>query len=127
MKKKENLKYIASFNCQGLVTSPVKLTQLADDFESNKIDILAVQETHIQGLSVIDITSNNNNTYKLYNCGNDKKSIYGIGIVVHPSRTVEFDPIRERICRISTAINNGQKLNVLRVYAPTLEVSEANP
>ena len=103
------------------------MTQLADEFETRGIDVLTIQETHIQGVNVIDIESSSHKTYKLYNCGNTTKSINGVGVIVNPNRSVEFEPITDRICRIVTVINDNQKLNVLSVYAPTLEVAEKNP
>ena len=42
---------IGSLNCRGLRYN-VKETQIATDFKTYKLDILAVQETHIKDTSV---------------------------------------------------------------------------
>ena len=125
--KLKDTKLIGTFNCQGLVTSEAKQRMLADDFESKNIDILAVQETHFQGTGVKELLSFNNKKYKLYYSGNSNQSINGVGFIVHSDRKVDFEPISERICKISTKINDSITLEAISAYAPTLEVSETKP
>ena len=74
--KAKHIQKIGSFNCQGLVQSKVKLRTLADDFESYKLQFLAIQETHLQGYGVITIKSSTNKEYLLYYSGNATKSLY---------------------------------------------------
>ena len=115
--KPNDLKRIGTFNCQGLVTSEVKQRMLADDFERKNIDILAVQETHLQSTDVKELLSFSNKKYNLYYSGNSKQSINGIGFIVHSNRKVDFEPISKRICKINTKINNNITLEVISAYA----------
>ena len=114
--KPNDLKRIGTFNCQGLVTSEAKQRMLADDFERKNIDILAVQETHLQGTGVKELLSFSNKKYNLYYSGNSKQSINGVGFIVHSNRKVDFEPISERICKITTKINNNITLEVISAY-----------
>ena len=124
---KKDVKKIGTFNCQGLVTSKVKLSMLADDFEKKHIDILAIQETHLKEHGIMDISSNSGKQYKFYYSGHKTKSVNGVGIIVNSQRKIEFEPISDRICQLTTKINDNQKLNFICAYAPTLKQSEVNP
>ena len=120
-------KFIGSFNCQGIATSEVKCRLLADDFERHKLSILAVQETHLKGDGVVELLSMSDKRYKLYYSGHKTKSEDGVGFIVERDRKVTFDPISERICKLTTKINNNDTLEIICAYAPTLERSEAKP
>ena len=125
--KTETLKFIGSFNCQGLATSEVKCRLLADDFERKRLSILAVQETHLKGHGVIELKSMSDKQYKLHYSGHKTKSENGVGFIVERDRKVTFDPISDRICKLTTKINNSETLEIICAYAPTLERSEAKP
>ena len=123
----EDIKHIATFNCQGLATSEVKRRLLVNDFENKNISILAVQETNLKGQGVLDLLSFSQKKYKLYYSGHKTMSRYGVGFVVEDNRTVTFDPISERICKLVTKINENDTLEIICAYAPTLEQSETKP
>ena len=125
--KKKNIHKIGSFNCQGLVTSQIKKQLLADDFERYTLTALAIQETHMQGYGVMSIKSSTNKEYLLYYSGNNKKSENGVGIIVPKTNNVKFTPINDRICKITTKVNNNQMLHIISAYAPTLDKSEKQP
>ena len=119
---KKNIQKIGTFNCQGLATKQeLKLRTLVDDFERYKLTILAIQETHLKGFGVIAIKSSTNKEYLLYYSGNTTKSENGVGIIIPKTKNVNFTPYNDRICQITTKINNTQTLNIICVYAPTLQ------
>ena len=124
--KTEDLKFIGSFNCQGLATSEVKYRLLADDFERKRLSILEVQETHLKGHGVIELMSMSDKQYKLHYSGHKTKSENGVGFISERDRKVTFDPISDRICKLTTKINS-ETLEIICAYAPTLERSEAKP
>ena len=64
MKEKNERKHrIATFNCQGLVTSDAKKRLLADDFEEYQLTMMAVQETHMKGTGLITLKSSSNKQF----------------------------------------------------------------
>ena len=117
---------IGTFNCQGILTSKIKQQMLADDFEKYNMIALAIQETHISGYGAMLLTSSANKSYILYYSGHNKKSENGVGIILPETTKVDFKPINDRICQITTTINNNQKLHIISAYAPTLDKSEKN-
>ena len=125
--KQEDRRILGSFNCQGLLTSEAKRRTLADDFERKNLDILAVQETHLRNDGVIELLSFSNKRYKLYYSGSKTESERRVGFIVDSSRKVEFLPISDRICKLTTKINNTDTLEIVCAYAPTLGKSEAKP
>ena len=118
---------IGTFNCQGLVTSKMKQRMLADDFEKYKMTALAVQETHLKGYGVLTLRSTTNKEYLLYYSGHKTKSENGVGIILPSTKKVTFTPINDRLCQITTKINNKQTLHIISAYAPTSEHSEKHP
>jgi len=124
---KNQTQRIATFNCQGLVTSAVKKRLIADDFEKYKLNSLAVQETHLKGKGTMILTSSSNKRYILYYSGNDDKSENGVGIILPLNIKATFQPINDRICKITTKVNNNQMLHIVSAYAPTLKNSQKNP
>ena len=125
-KTNKNIK-IGSFNCQGIATSTAKQQMLADDFEKYQMDALTIQETHMKGYGAITLTSSTGKNYLLYYSGNETKSRNGVGIMIPSTKNVDFTPINDRMCQITTKINNDQILHIISAYAPTLESSEKNP
>ena len=53
----------------------------------------------------LELYGNNRNKYILYYSGHKTKSINGVGIIVAANRNVIFEPISDRICKITTQIN----------------------
>ena len=92
---------IGTFNCQGILTSAAKQQMLVNDFELYKMSAIAVQETHIKGYGTMKLTSNTGKTYTLYYSGSRYKSENGVGIILPSDLNAEFDPICERICKVS--------------------------
>ena len=117
---------IGTFNSQGIRTSAAKQQMLVKDFEMYKMSALAVQEMHIKGYETMKLTSNTSKTYTLYYSGSKNKSENGNGIIVPSDVNAEFDPICERICKVRIKVNNNVKVNILSIYAPTLNRSEKN-
>ena len=99
---------------------------LVNDFELYKMSALAVQETHIKGYGTIKLTSNTGKTYMLYYFGSKTKSENGVGIILSSDVNAEFDPICKRICKVRIKVNSNLKVDILGVYAPTLNRSERN-
>ena len=85
---------------------------------------MCIQEMHMKGYGVIIYNQVMETTYLLYYSGHKIKSINGVGVAAN--RNINFEPSSDRICVITTKINNTQKLIIISVYAPTLETSEKN-
>ena len=118
---------IGTFNCQGTLASAAKQQMLVNDFELYKMSPLAVQETHIKGYGIMKLTSNTSKTYILYYSGSQNKSENRVGIILPSDVNAEFDPICEKICKVRIKVNNNLKVDILSVYAPTLNRGEKNP
>ena len=97
---------------------------LVNDFKLYKMSALAVQETHIQGYGAMKLTSNTGKTYILCYFGSKHKSENVVGIILPSDVNAEFDPICERICKVRIKVNNNVKVDILSIYAPTLNRSE---
>jgi exonuclease III len=99
-----------------------------------KVAILAVQETHLQGEGVINLTSETGNTFNLYYSGCDStktgdgggRNNHGVGIITSNELNAKFTSISQRICMIKYKQENTDYI-VLSVYAPTLPQSEKTP
>ena len=117
---------IGTFNCQGILTSAAKQQILVNNFELYKMPALTVQETHIKGYGTMKLASNTGKTYILYYSGSKYKSENEVGIILPSDVNAEFDPICERICKVGIKVNNNSKVDILGVYAPTLNRSEKN-
>ena len=63
----------------------------------------------------------------LYNSGDGAKLIRGVGIITAENTNVNFNPVSERICIITTNTNENTKCYLLSAYAPTLENTVRNP
>ena len=57
---------IGTFNVQGLKTARIKLSDLANDAQKYKLDIIAIQETHYLEQTIQTIKTNSGRTYLLY-------------------------------------------------------------
>ena len=117
---------IGTFNCQGIRTSAAKQQMLVNNLELYKMPALAVQETHIKGHRTMKLTSKTGKTYTLYYSGSKSDSENGVGIILTSNVNAEFDPICKRICKVRIKVNNNLKVDILSIYAPTLNRSEKN-
>ena len=117
---------IGTFNCQGICISAAKQYILVNEVELYKLSALTVQETHIKGYGTMKLTSNTGKTYILYCSDSKSNSENGVGIILPSNVNAEFDPICERICKVRIKDNYNLKVDILSVYAPTLNRSEKN-
>ena len=85
---------------------------------------LAEQETHIKGYGTMKLTSNTGKTYIYYYSGSKSNSENGTGIILPSDVNAELDPICEKIYKVRIKVNNNLKVDILSVYAPTLNRSE---
>ena len=72
------------------------------------------------------LTLNTGTTYILYYSGSENKSENRVGIILPSDVNAEFDPIFNRICKVRIKVNNNLKVDILSVYAPTLNISKKN-
>ena len=59
--------------------------------------------------SALELYGNNRNKYILYCTGHKTKLINGVGIIVAANRNVIFEPTSDRICKMTTQINDIHK------------------
>ena len=103
---------------------------LIEDCQKYELQIFAVSETRIAGTSLEQhVTSDKDNTttkYAFFHTGSDDNTHHGEGLIIDQDLSPTFKRISDRICAASINLVN-HKLIVISAYAPTLEVSEANP
>ena len=97
---------------------------LVNDFKLYKMSSLAVQETHIKGYGTMKLTSNTSKTYILYYSGSKNKSENEVGIILLSDINAEFDSICKRICKVRIKVKNNLTVDILSIFAPTLNKSE---
>ena len=117
---------IGTLNCQGIRTFAAKQQMLVNDFELYKMSVLAVQKTYIKRYETMKLTSNTGKTYILFYSCSKNKSENGVGIILPSDVNAELDLISKRICKVRIKVNNNLKVDILSVYAPTLNRSEKN-
>ena len=108
---------IATFNINGILTD-FKRASIATDIEHYKIDILAIQETHLRGTGILEI----GNKHTLHYTGPEDHSHHGVGFIVKNNSNTTFIKVSDRICCIKTPINETDKRHhifCICVYAPT--------
>ena len=127
MKNKKSIQKIKTFNNQGLLFLSKQQTQ-ADDFQRYKMIIFCVQETHLREFGAKNLTANSGKNFLLCYCGNLSKSINGVAMMIKPNRQVEFEPISEKICKMTIKLDSqNNSLVILSAYEPPLDTSEKNP
>ena len=103
---------------------------LIEDCQKYELQIFAVSETQLAGTSLEQhVTSDKDNTttkYAFFHTGSDDNTHHGVGLIIDQDLSPTFKRISDRICAASINLVN-HKLIVISAYAPTLEVSEANP
>ena len=70
----------------------------------------------MKGYGAINLISGTNNSYILYYSGHKTKSENGVGIIIPATKQAAFVPISDRICKITTKINNKQTLYLISAY-----------
>ena len=119
MKQKKYQHKIASCNCQSIVISNAKCTMLANDFKTYRVDVVAVQETHLSRFGTKLLTLNLNKQYLPYYYGSENKSQNRVGVILSPELKATFKLLNDRVCQVTLKSDSA--------YAPTLEKSKQNP
>ena len=128
---------IGTLNIRGLKTEKIadtKKSQIAQDMETYKLHVLAIQETHLSENVTETITPRNSRTkFTLFhstvnrdNSQNSNKKKAGVGFVVRENIRAKFTPISDRICLVKIKHRN-RYIAIINAYAPTQPVSEKNP
>ena len=115
---------VATINCRG-IRREHKLKQLVSDITRYKIQIAAIQETHLRGTGLFQIFDDNN-VYDFFFTGASDNRYHGVGIVAAKSLKAQFQRISDRICTMTTHVNR-KKMVVISAYAPTSAASKKDP
>ena len=70
---------------------------LTNGFENDRLDILAVHETHLSAYGTKILTSSSNEQYLLHYSGGENKSENGVGVILSPEVKVMSKPVNNRI------------------------------
>ena len=113
---------IGSLNARG-ITYDLKEKQIGTDFDSYKLDLLAVQETHLKGNGILSINNINcSKEFKLHYSGipidSKEKNFHGVGIITKRDFDGVFTPVSERICFCKFELHKVNYV-VISAYAPT--------
>ena len=114
---------IASFNVRGLTLDEEKQS-IATDFINYKLDVLCIQETHLEGTKTLELKGEKGNKVRLFHTGSDKHKYHGIGIIVDSDRKTLFKRISDRICFVKLIDCN---VVVICAYSPTNQNTKENP
>ena len=126
---------IGTFNIRGAKQN-LKKCHIATDMEHYKMDVLAIQETHIEGNGSEIITSEKGRKYILYhgdgtkkdNNNNKNRTYNGVGFVVREDLEADFKSYTDRISMLTVkSKNENRSYRIISAYAPTLPVSEKDP
>ena len=114
---------IGTLNCRGL-RDVEKQTDLAKDLESYDLDILCLQETHLEGSGTLNIKTSKNESYDFMfsgsNSDNSKNSWSGVAIVIKEKFKSTFTPISDRLCFASFRDDKGKVFNIISAHAYSL-------
>ena len=126
LRQKINIGCLNVRGCQNLEERKT----LIEDCQKYEFLIWADSDTHLAGTSLEQhLTSDKQNTttkYAFFQTGSDDNTHHGVGLIIDQDLPPTFKRISDRICAASINLVN-HKLIVISAYAPTLEVSEANP
>ena len=114
---------IASFNVRGLTLDEEKQS-IATDFNNYRLDVLCIQETHLEGTKTLEFRGIDNNKVRLFHTGSDKHKYHGVGIIVDSNRKTLFKRISDRICFVRLLDCN---VVVICAYSPTNQNTKENP
>ena len=129
---------IGTLNCRGMRTETVgntKKEHVAEDMRAYNLDILALQETHIESDQPEMIeTIDKKRRYTIYYSHSSEMSANiptttrkGVAVVVREGAKVIFKPISDRLCVLKAKINENHTICLVNAYAPTLPISEERP
>ena len=130
---------IGTLNCRGLkceYKGIVKKHHIAEDMKSYNLDILAIQETHVNTDEPETIKSlDGKSQYMLYHSyvdsqktnGKGQVERAGVAIAVREGSKATFTPVSNRLCQLQMKQDNNMTITVINAYAPTLPVSEESP
>ena len=107
------------WNVQGL-NKEGKFKQLLKEAKEYKLDILAVQETNIKGISSMKV-----NEYLWFNGGGDMNR-FGTGFLIKEhfkNAIMDYKVINERISYLRLR-GNYRKISIINVHAPTEDAEE---
>ena len=106
---------VCSWNVRGL--TDLKLFELILHMKRYDIDILCIQETHN---NIVSVEDEQGFLVLLSGSGTDQRSWAGVGIIVAPRcrhRIKSYKQISDRLCSLKVKVDGGV-LGVLSAYAP---------
>ena len=118
---------IATFNIQGCKTNPQKIKTVVKDIEKYGIQIMAVVETHIEEMDLVEVKGEKKSYYVYQNGIASENKYTGVGIVIDKELPAVIDRITDRICTAEVDLGMLKKLVLIIAYAPTQVVSEKYP
>ena len=124
---------VGTLNVRGMkseISGEAKRKYLAHYMEQYKLQVLAIQETHINEMTVEKIRSGKKqfDMYLSNNPKEDNKTTEraGVGFVVQEDLKACFTPISHRICLLKVKVWN-RNIVIINAYAPTQPVSKKHP
>ena len=115
---------IGTLNCRG-IRGELKQKQLAGDIRRYKLQIVAIQETHLQATGAFEI-SDGTNRYEVFYTGANENRYHGVGIIADKNLKGKFKRVSDRICTMTTYVNK-KKMVIISAYAPTSSASKKEP
>ena len=117
---------IATLNCRGL-NKDEKTLHLIYDADNNRLNDTSLQETHLKVENFTSHTSPKVNKFMLYNSKasttHKNQCFGGLGFLYDEQLQVTIKTVSDRICYLSTYINNRQYY-AINVHAPTHTTSK---
>ena len=114
---------IGTINCRG-IRGELKQKQLVGDITRYKVQILALQETHLQGTGTFEV-SDGNNTYEIFYTGADDNRYHGVGIAADKNLKGQYKRISDRICTMTTHVNKKKiSLHMNQHQQPAKRIQE---
>lgn len=116
--RKQGIK-IGTWNLQGLNEAGAA-KNLLQEIKLYKLDILAVQETHLKEVNIQELEG-----YVFYNSGG-KHRRFGTGFLVKENlveKIKKFEAVSEKLCYLTIQTEN-KKLTIINIHAPTEEKKE---
>ncbi|KAL1447433.1 hypothetical protein WDU94_013960 [Cyamophila willieti] len=123
MKIFNNIVRITTWNVNNLRTDG-KLENVEAEMKRLNIDILGMSEVRWSGTGM----KKNADSYIYYSGGSDVNNYYGVAILVKPNiqkSVIDFIPISDRVMMLKLN-TNFRTLNLIQVYAPTRDKSDAD-
>ena len=128
LKKSKNLLNFGTLNTRGLKklkhndgSLSLNLSNVVSDIKKNKIDVLAIQETHLGE----EVYQQNEQDFVSFFVNEKDNPHHGAGIVTRTIYNPTFTKISSRVCTANLKINNKQYLFVSG-YAPHETLANSN-